>query len=34
VDDIFQKGDYESLTVELDEAVEIDEKKSATGYEL
>ena len=43
VDDIFQKGDYESLTVELDEAVEldehcgvcgeqgIDEKKSATG---
>ena len=34
VDDIFQKGDYESLTVELDEAVEIEEKKSATGYEL
>ena len=25
VDDIFQKGDYESLTVELDEAVEIEE---------
>jgi len=34
VDDIFQKGDYEALTVELDEAVEIEEKKSATGYEL
>jgi len=34
VDDIFQKGDYESLTVELDEEVEIEEKKSATGYEL
>jgi len=34
VDDIFQKGDYEALTVELDEEVEIEEKKSATGYEL
>jgi len=34
VDDIFQKGDYESLTVELDEEFELEEKKSATGYEL
>ena len=34
VDDLFQKGDYESLTVELDEAVELEEKKSSSGYEL
>ena len=34
MDDLMQKGDYPDLTVSMVEEVEIEEKKSATGYEL